>query len=50
MAFDDTRPGQWLSKEEIIRNPYLGLHDPHYGKGMLKCGETKTVINHTGIK
>lgn len=48
MAFDDTKPGQWLSKKAEIRNPYLGLHHPTYGKGMLVCGETKQTINHTG--
>jgi hypothetical protein len=50
MAFDDTKPGQWLSRSDSIRNPYLGLHDPQYGRGMLHCGETKATINHTGIK
>lgn len=48
MAFDDTQAAQWISKEEAIRNPYLGLRHPTYGKGMLSCGETKTTINHTG--
>jgi hypothetical protein len=48
MAFDDTKAAFWLSEKEEIRNPYLGLHHPTYGKGMLKCGETKTKMNHTG--
>lgn len=48
MAFDDTQAGQWLSKQPGIRNPYLGLHHPTYGKAMLSCGETKQTINHTG--
>lgn len=48
MAFDDTKPGLWLSQKQEIRNPYLGLKDPRYGKGMLVCGETKQTINHTG--
>lgn len=48
MAFDDTKAAQWLSEKEEIRNPYLGLYHPTYGKGMLKCGETKTTLNHTG--
>ncbi len=45
MAFDDSKPGQWLSEGEEIRNPYLGLHHPGYGKSMLSCGETKKVLN-----
>jgi len=48
MAFDDTQAANWLSKKPEIRNPYLGLHHPTYGKGMLTCGETKQTINHTG--
>ena len=48
MAFDDTKAAFWLSGKKEIRNPYLGLHHPTYGKGMLKCGETKTKMNHTG--
>lgn len=50
MAFDDTKPGLWLSEKEQIRNPYLGLHHPTYGKAMLSCGETKTTLNNTGAK
>ncbi len=33
----------WLSKNhemENRRNPYLGLYDKKYGKGMLRCGQT----------
>ncbi|RYZ50626.1 MAG: DUF3347 domain-containing protein [Chitinophagaceae bacterium] len=48
MAFDDVQAANWLSKKPEIRNPYLGLHHPTYGKGMLTCGETKQTINHTG--
>ena len=48
MAFDDSKPGLWLSQQEEIRNPYLGLHHPTYGKAMLSCGETKTKLNNTG--
>ena len=44
MAFNDTEPGLWLSKTEAIRNPYLGLHHPKYGKAMLVCGEVKDEI------
>ena len=50
MAFDDTKAAQWLSEKEQIRNPYLGLHHPTYGKGILSCGETKTTLNHTGAE
>lgn len=48
MAFDDTKPGLWLSPKEEIRNPYMGLHHPTYGKGMISCGETKIKMNNTG--
>lgn len=39
----------WLSKEgenKKRRNPYLGLHDPKYGKAMLTCGATRDSINY----
>jgi hypothetical protein len=38
----------WLSTEgehKKRRNPYLGLHDPKYGKSMLTCGATRDSIN-----
>jgi len=38
----------WLSTEgdnKKRRNPYLGLHDPKYGKAMLICGATRDSIN-----
>ena len=38
----------WLSAEgdnKKRRNPYLGLHDPKYGKAMLVCGATRDSIN-----
>ncbi len=50
MAFDDTKSAFWLSEKEKIRNPYLGLYHPTYGKGMLSCGENKTTLNHTGVE
>ncbi|MBA2745909.1 MAG: DUF3347 domain-containing protein [Flavisolibacter sp.] len=50
MAFNDSEPGYWLSAHDSIRNPYLGLFHPQYGKGMLKCGENKEVINHLDSK
>ena len=39
----------WLSTEgdnKKRRNPYLGLHDPKYGKAMLACGTTRDSINY----
>jgi hypothetical protein len=50
MAFNDVEPGIWLSRSPEIQNPYLGLHHPRYGKGMLSCGETKETLNYTGQK
>lgn len=50
MAFNDEETGNWISKVETIRNPYLGLHHPHYGKGMLSCGETKEALNKEAAK
>jgi hypothetical protein len=41
----------WLSTEgenKKRRNPYLGLHDPKYGKAMLTCGQTRDSINFAG--
>jgi len=38
----------WLSTDgnrKNLRNPYLGLHDPKYGKSMLTCGATRDSIN-----
>lgn len=40
--------GFWLSREgedEKRRNPYLGLHDPKYSKGMLTCGTTRDSLH-----
>ena len=51
MPYPDGGVGQWISKSgetEDRRNPYLGVKDPKYGSGMLKCGETIKEINHTG--
>jgi hypothetical protein len=50
MAFNDEESGIWLSAGDSIRNPYLGLHHPRYGKGMLECGDNKEVLNFTGIE
>lgn len=41
-------PAFWLSADGATknrRNPYLGLHDPKYGKSMLTCGQTRDSIN-----
>jgi hypothetical protein len=46
MAFNDDETAQWLSDKPQIRNPYLGLYHPKYGKGMLVCGETKDSLNY----
>jgi len=38
----------WLSTDgehKKRRNPYLGLHDPKYGRSMLTCGATRDSIN-----
>lgn len=50
MAFNDTESGLWLSEVDSIRNPYLGLRHPKYGKGMLECGDNKSVIDYTKAK
>jgi hypothetical protein len=50
MAFNDVEAGHWISVADSIRNPYLGLHHPRYGKGMLECGDNKEVLNFTGTK
>ena len=38
----------WLSTDGEMkkrRNPYLGLHDPKYGRAMLTCGATRDSIS-----
>lgn len=50
MAFNDVEAGHWISGADSIRNPYLGLHHPRYGKGMLECGDNKEVLNFTSVK
>lgn len=44
MAFGDIA-GNWLSKTDSVRNPYLGLKHPKYGSEMLNCGAPKDTIN-----
>ena len=50
MAFNDTESGFWLSDSAAIRNPYLGMHDPKYGSGMLRCGETRDSLDFTPVE
>lgn len=45
MAFGEDRPGNWLSKTNAVRNPYLGTKDPKHGDRMLECGGPKDTIN-----
>jgi len=47
MAFNDSIPGHWLSESDVIRNPYMGLHHPTYGKAMIECGNNKSAIDFT---
>ncbi len=44
MAFGEDKPGNWISKTEEVRNPYLGTKDPQYGSSMLNCGGPKDTI------
>jgi hypothetical protein len=50
MAFNDSIPGDWLSETDSIRNPYMGLHHPHYGSAMIECGNNKSTIDFTAVK
>jgi len=51
MAFkNETEPGHWLSETDDIRNPYMGVHHPHYGKSMIECGSTISTIDFTSKK
>lgn len=45
MAFNDVIPGNWLSRTDAVRNPYLGTKHPKYKSGMLKCGGPKDTLN-----
>jgi hypothetical protein len=45
MAFGSDKPGNWLSKTDAVRNPYLGTKHPVYKADMLTCGEPKDTIN-----
>jgi hypothetical protein len=50
MAFNDSIPAHWLNVTDDIRNPYLGLHHPKYGKAMIECGSTISTIDFTSKK
>ena len=45
MAFGEGNAGNWLSKTDAVRNPYLGTQHPEYKDGMLHCGGPKDTIN-----
>jgi hypothetical protein len=45
MAFGEGNPGNWLSKTDAVRNPYLGTKHPEHKDGMLHCGGPKDTIN-----
>ena len=45
MAFGEGNSGNWLSKTDAVRNPYLGTQHPKYNDGMLHCGGPKDTIN-----
>ena len=45
MAFGEDKPGNWLSKTDAVRNPYLGNKHPKYKDDMLECGAQKDTIN-----
>lgn len=45
MAFGEDKPGNWLSKTDIVRNPYLGNKHPQYKDEMLTCGGPKDTLN-----
>ena len=46
MPFNDTGRAVWISKSDTVRNPYLGLHHPRYGSGMLECGSNISKIDY----
>lgn len=50
MAFNDNEAAVWLSKTSAVRNPYMGLHHPRYGKSMVICGEPKDSLNFAAAK
>jgi len=45
MAFGEDNSGFWLSKSDVVRNPYMGLKHPEYKASMLECGGPRDTIN-----
>jgi len=45
MAFHDSIAAFWLSETDTVRNPYLGLHHPKYGRAMIDCGGPEDSID-----
>ncbi len=45
MAFGEDQPGNWLSKTNAVRNPYLGTMHPIHKATMLTCGGPKDTLN-----
>jgi hypothetical protein len=50
MAFGEEKPGNWLSKTDEVRNPYLGTKHPDYKDKMLHCGAPKDTINFVAAR
>ncbi|MEO5562361.1 MAG: DUF3347 domain-containing protein [Chitinophagaceae bacterium] len=49
MAFGDGKPGNWLSKTDAVRNPYMGNKHPDHKSNMLQCGGPKDTINFMAV-
>jgi len=45
MAFGEGNTGNWISRTDEVRNPYLGTQHPKHKDGMLHCGGPKDTIN-----
>ena len=50
MALGEDQPGHWLSRNDSVRNPYLGINHPQYKATMLNCGGPKDTINFMVVK
>ena len=44
MAFGDDKEANWISKTNVVINPYLGKSHPQYKATMLHCGMVKDTI------